>query len=128
MENAEVFKKLRELGAAKAVVEFSGGNDEGGAEDIVLYDVAGERIGGVDGDPPGIRWDPEQKRFVEVPITPERRIETELAEALESPVYEEFGTFAGDFSVGGQVTWDARERTVTMSGEESQYVPFEKEF
>lgn len=47
---------------------------------------------------------------------------------METPVYEEFGTFAGDFSVGGRVTWDAEERTVTMSGEESQYVPFEKEF
>lgn len=128
MENAEVFEKLRELGAVKAVVEFSGGNDEGGAEDIALYDAAGERIGEVDGDPPGVCWDPEQERFVEVPITPEQRIEAELAEVLEAPVYEEFGSFAGDFSVGGQVTWDAKERTVTMSGEESQYVPFEKEF
>ena len=128
MENAEVFERLRKMGVVRAVVEFSGGNDEGGAEDIVLYDAAGKRIGEVDGAPPGSRWDPEQKWFVEVPTTAKRRAEADLAEALEAPVYEEFGTFAGDFSVGGRVTWDAQKRTVTMSGEESQYVPFEKEF
>lgn len=128
MDNNEVFERLRERGAARAVVEFSGGNDEGGADGIVLYDAAGEAMGEVDDGPPGRRWNPEQGRFVEVPITPEQRLEAELAEALEAPVYEEFGSFAGDFSVGGRVTWDTQKRTVTMSGEESQYVPFEKGF
>lgn len=71
VERAEVFEKLRGLGAARAVVEFSGGNGEGGAEGIVLYDAGGEPIGEVDGGVPEGRWDPEQKRFVEAPVTPE---------------------------------------------------------
>lgn len=128
MDNAEVFEKLRKMGAARAVVEFSGGNDEGGADGIVLYDAGGEAIGELDDVPPGTRWDPEENRFVEVTATPERRAEVDLAETLEAPVYAEFGSFAGDFSVGGRVTWDAQKGTVTMSGEESQYVPFEKDF
>lgn len=47
---------------------------------------------------------------------------------MEGPIYEEYGGFAGDFSVSGRVTWDAETGTVSMSGEESEYVPFEKEF
>jgi hypothetical protein len=128
MDNAEVFKKIRERGAIRAVVEFSGGNDEGGADNIVLYDREGEMVGGVDGHYAGCYWDHEKGRFAESSLTPEQRIETELAEALEGPVYEEYGSFAGDFSVSGRVTWDAEKGTVTMSGEESEYVPFEKEF
>lgn len=128
MDRAEVFERLRERGAARAVVEFSGGNDEGGAEGIVLYDAAGDAVGEVDNGALGSRWDPEMGRFVEVAATPERRLEEELAEALEAPIYEEYSSFAGDFSVGGRVTWDAEKGTVTMSGEESRYVPFEKEF
>lgn len=127
MDNAEVFEKLRERGAVKAVVEFSGGNDEGGADGIVLYDSDGERIGEVEGHHFGGYWDPEKKRFVEVFPAPEQRIETELAEALESPVYEEYGGFAGDFSVSGRVTWGAETGKVSMSGEESEYLPFDKE-
>lgn len=127
MDNVEVFERLRERGAARAVVEFSGGNDEGGADGIVLYDGEGERIGEVDGHHSGGYWDPEKGRFVEVSPTPEQRVETELAEALEGPVYEEYGGFAGDFSVGGRVTWDAETGAVSMSGEESEYVPFDKE-
>ena len=127
MDNGEVFERLRERGAARAVVEFSGGNDAGGADSVVLYDSAGETIGEVNDGPPGSRWDPELGRFVEVPITPDQRLAVGLAEALEGPVYEEYGSFAGDFSVGGRVTWDAEKGTVTVSGEESEYVPFEKE-
>jgi hypothetical protein len=128
MDNAEVFRRIREWGAARAVVEFSGGNDEGGADSIVLYDREGEMIGEVHGHYAGGHWDPEKGRFVEVPPTPEQRIEAELAEALEGPVYEEYGGFAGDFSVSGRVTWDAQTGKVSMSGEESEYVPFDKEF
>jgi hypothetical protein len=127
MDNAEVFRRIRERGAVRAVVEFSGGNDEGGAESIALHDGEGREVGKVEGGHPGGYWDPQKRRFVEVALTPEQRAEAEFAEALEGPVYAEYGTFAGDFSVSGRVTWDARNCTVSMSGEESQYVPFEKE-
>jgi hypothetical protein len=127
MDNAEVFRKIRERGAVRAFVEFSGGNDEGGAESIALHDGEGREVGKVEGGNPGGYWDPEKRRFVEVALTPEQRAEAEFAQALEGPVYEEYGTFSGDFSVSGRVTWDAEKGTVKMSGEESQYVPFEKE-
>jgi len=58
MDNAEVFRRIRERGAVRAVVEFSGGNDEGGAESIALYDGEGREVGKVEGGHPGGYWDP----------------------------------------------------------------------
>lgn len=41
MERSEVFALLAAKGAAKAVVHFSGGNDEGGVDGIELLDKDG---------------------------------------------------------------------------------------
>jgi hypothetical protein len=41
-----------------------------------------------------------------------------LADALSDPVFEAYGTFAGDFDVTGDVIWDVEEKTVQMIRDE----------
>jgi len=112
----DVLKELRRRGVAQAVVNFSGGNDQGGIDSIDLYDAAGEKL-----DAPeemyDSEYDPEQKRYVERPLTPEQKAGNELINGLGEPVYARYGSFAGEFSVWGKVTWDVATGQVTMSGD-----------
>lgn len=134
MTRREVFDRLDEREAARARVYFSGGNDSGGADDIVLLDAAGEEIARLFEHVPRLETD-DDGRYIHipgvgykiVPLTEEEELDAALAEALTEPVYEEYGSFDGAFDVAGVLTWDAGARTVCMSGEEQEYVPFERE-
>ncbi len=62
-----------------------------------------------------------QKRALK-DLTEEQKTDMELAQALATPVYDQYYSFAGEFSVSGEVTWyvtgpDAGR--VVMDGEES---------
>ena len=125
MTRAEVFGRLRELGAAAAVVPFSGGYDEGFIEGITLQDAEGNAVSVIHEDYYG---------GAEEPFEGAHR----LAEALSGPVYDEYGGFAGEFEVEGRVVWDVTKATVSMKGSEAgedseagessedDWVPFEK--
>lgn len=111
MTREEAFLALEEMGAIKAHVHFSGGNDEGGSDYIQIYLGDGERK-----DIHEYVWG-DNKQTDE---------ETQLAVALAEPVYESYGSFAGDFSVSGLIEWDVVKREVKMSGEEQEWVPVEE--
>jgi len=105
MSRAEAFAELASRGADRALVEFSGGNDEGGPDSITLYD----------GDAPVCTlpaW----------PCGPDataaQKADARFADALSDPVFEAYGTFAGDFDVTGEVIWDAEDKTVQMIRDE----------
>ena len=126
MTRAEVFGRLRELGAVAAVVPFHGGYDEGFTEDITLKDAGGNPVAVIHEDYYGNAEEPFSKGA------------NQLAEALSQPVYDEYGGFAGEFEVEGRVIWDVSEATVSMEGSEAwespedeegseaDWVPFEK--
>lgn len=112
MTRDEAFDALEEMGAVKANVRFSGGHDEGGADYIEI------QLG--DGEIKTLNeyvWQDGPKQTDE---------ETALAVALAAPVYGEFGGFAGDFSVCGDVLWTVTSREIFMSGEEQDWHPFEE--
>lgn len=111
MTRDEAFLTLEEMGAVKALVHFSGGNDEGGSDYIQILLGDGEKK-----DIHEYVWG-DSKQTAE---------ETELAVALAEPVYGAYGSFAGDFSVSGVVEWDVAKREVKMSGEEQEWVPVEE--
>jgi hypothetical protein len=101
-----VFGMLREQGAIKAVLSYNGGNDEGGVDDITLV------LEGVDASGKNIevnyptQWDGGE----------------DLAELLEKPVEEKYGSWAGDFSAYGTLTWDVEAGTVILDDyEQSDY-------
>jgi len=108
MTRSEVFRELASRGVDRAVVEFSGGNDEGGPDSIILY-VGEEEVSTLSTWPTGTR-------------TAEDDAEDRLADALGDPVYEVYHTFAGDFDVTGEVIWDVQAQTIQMIRDErSEY-------
>ena len=130
----EVFEALRDRGASGALVEVSGGNDEGDADRIVLLDgdaeiaEVSEHYKNFVRDENGrivYEADPDSgyERAKRIPLTEAQQAEGDLAEALAealaAPVYDEYGGFSGDFSVAGSVRWDVASRRVTMTGDES---------
>lgn len=106
MNKREVFAELARRGATRAEVRFSGGNDEGGADSIVLYNGETE-VGDIvlsyagPGDP--------------------------FAEILQQPIDDHWGGFAGDYSVSGTLTWDVTNETASLVYEETEYVHHEEE-
>jgi hypothetical protein len=111
LDRSGAFQALARLGADRAVVEFSGGNDEGGADAITLFrreDVLRTLPTAWQGS------DPEKH------LVP-------LSDALSDPVFEAYGTFAGDFDVTGEVIWDVPAKTVQMVRDErSEYEHIEE--
>jgi hypothetical protein len=104
MTRNEVFAELSSRGADRAVVEFSGGNDEGGPDSITLF-VGEEEFSSLSAWPTGAR-------------SAEEQAEDRLADGLSALVFEAYGTFAGDFDVTGEVIWDVESKTVQMIRDE----------
>jgi hypothetical protein len=100
IDKRKAFALLGERGASRAIVEFSGGCDEGGADTITLYDSGGEQIASLH------------------PYSCENPAESKLVELLCAPVDEQYGTFSGDFEVYGTVTWDVDGEKCVLGGTE----------
>lgn len=126
------FRLLRARGAVKAEVQFSGGNDEGGADKITLT-LADESTVDLDA---GFAWVDEEGNVSEYvdgkharrPATPEERVAFELWRTLEAPLNYKYGSWAGDFSVSGVLTWDVAEGTVEEEGILSSYEGYSDSF
>lgn len=117
MERSKVFELLAAKGAAKALVHYSGGHDEGGVNAIQLLDKDETEIGQIEEFyGPEQVWNAELKKYIDGPAPTE---EQELSKALCAPVYDKYYSFAGEYSVSGEVTWDVTTRKVAMTGEES---------
>jgi len=103
MDRKEIFAELRRRGAAKAIVEFSGGHDDGGVNDIKLLSQTGFPVGTIE------PWDaPEEDK--------------EISAALIQPVYDRYYSFAGEFYVNGAIEYDVEKETIQMTGSESEEV------
>lgn len=102
LNRGEVFAQLASRGADRAVVRFSGGNDEGGADAVDLYR--------------------EQQHLCTISAWSSHEDATSadapLVDALSQPVFKAYGTFAGDFDVTGEVIWDVKAQTVQMIRDE----------
>lgn len=104
LDRAEAFAALTRMGADRAVVEFRGGNDEGGPDSITRY-TGEQQIASLSSWPTGTR-------------TREEQAEDRLADALSGPVFDRYHTFAGDFDVTGEVIWKVEHKTVQMVRDE----------
>lgn len=115
MNRSEAFAELRKRGIAKVVVAFSGGGDEGGCDDITLFNAEGAKVGTLQ-EASSVTYDPATKKWV-----PSKTLTGDelLAECLCKPVYDKYCTFAGEFHVHGEVVWDVTNGKVNMQGSES---------
>lgn len=126
-----VWTAMTTKGVSRIEAYFSGGNDEGGVTNYIIYDTEGKAF--LDQPPPEGVTGPNRDIY---PFTHEEFYghsdywpkEGSLASILEQPVDDEYGSWAGDFSANGACVWDLKTRKVTMRGEESTYQPFTKEF
>ena len=93
----EVWEELQRRGATVAIVPFSGRAGAGGSTGtIALSRLEGPELVDVE------RWSAGRD---------------ELAYALEAPVWDRFGGFAGQPQVRGTVTWMLAERRVVIEGQ-----------
>jgi len=106
MTRATVFTALRSRGADRAVVTFSGGGDEGGPESITLY-TGEQELSTLPLD----TYIGESKHGSVHP-------DVALADALGDPVHREYGGFAGDFDVMGEVVWEVDDEMVKLIKDE----------
>lgn len=133
---------LRGIGVATVKIEFSGGNDEGGADAIVLLDAEGNPVDGAslnlnanaypDQQYENGRWvskgwavseyvesevEGERGKYTRRPATGDEVRGASLRTLLERPIYDEYGSFAGEFEVYGTLTWDVATGEAAMSGQ-----------
>jgi hypothetical protein len=112
-EREKGIELLRKRGAVKAIVEFSGGNDEGGVDGIQIV---------FPGDKPAenleVYYDGAQMEYVEGQWRqkPKEKAteDQELSLILQKPVDDEFGSWAGEFEAYGTLTWDVETGTCKM--------------
>jgi hypothetical protein len=90
-----VWEELERRGAQIAIVPFSGRAGRGGeVGTIVLSRVCGGELA-------------DDKRWT---------WRDELAHALEAPVWDRYGSFAGQPAIRGTVTWTVADRQIAIAG------------
>ena len=83
---------------SKITVSFSGGGDSGGVDEIQFFYN-------------------NDKKNLEV----ENHIEDEFRDFLEEPIYDNYGSFAGDYSVDGELVYDVINKIVLINTNEHSY-------
>jgi hypothetical protein len=112
-----VFVALAKKGIARVEVEYNGGNDEGGVDQITFFDKDDKKIGEMQEYYGGhMFWDEATKSYK--PAAPPNE-EQRLSQALCAPVYDKYGSFAGEFYVNGTLTWDVAKKKIKDHGVES---------
>jgi hypothetical protein len=123
----KIERAFEERGITSAEVEFSGGNDSGGADNYNFFDAAGNAVDitmkynstnrNVDG------------RWITVELTDVELSTNDFISLVEMPIQWKWGSFAGDFNVYGNLYYDiTAENHCRMSYEESTYEHHEESF
>lgn len=91
---------------------FSGGNDEGGVDSIKVVFEDGTKI--------NLKVWGSQKAV----IAGDETLAGKIAALVDQIVYSKYYTFAGDFSVRGDLVVDVLKGEINMEGEESNWDSF----
>ena len=121
----KIFDMITKMGFIGGTVIFTGGNDEGGVESIMLRTNDSEKELK---ESEGARtiYDQQLKKYRKLGDETEEDI---LYELMSKPVYDEYGSFAGEFYVSGEIYFDCEKRTVLMTGNETieEYISIDEE-
>lgn len=134
-ERRSALNALRSMGITMVEVTFSGGNDEGGADGIAANNAKGDLVEIPTSKAYRARtFNPNTRKWVQGewetwsvvngtrtvrPATNDEITWSQVRAVLEHPVYEKYGSFAGDFYAEGTVTWDIIAGTHEIHGQES---------
>lgn len=135
MTQAQAMMFLRLRGVAKVVVHFSGGNDEGGADTVEFLAADGSEVPVPESNAYRTsKWNNKTRAYEDLgyivgswvdgkyshrPATDEEIQLARVRTVLEQPIYDSYGSFAGDFHVEGKVVWDVARGTYKMGGQQS---------
>jgi hypothetical protein len=128
LDKPRTFELLKKKGAVKAVLAFAGGHDEGQVEKIVLTLESGEETEfdtwycggyGMEKDAAGT--------YQYVPTNTPANEDEELADLLEGPINERYGSWGGAPSTEGILTWDVAEGTVKLEVSQETWEDSEEE-
>lgn len=99
-----LFAFCRSIGVSRVNVEYSGGGDSGGVDNIEVTLGQGS-------------WTAEQKKNIT------RFFRENLGEELGNPIYDRHGSFAdgGGYSVNGSVIYNAENNTAWIEGTDHYY-------
>jgi hypothetical protein len=123
MNKERTFELLKKKDAIKAVLEFQGGHDEGGVESIMLTLSSGEEVELDTWYCGGYTYQEEKL----VPMNAPANEDEELADLLEGPINEEFGSWGSVSSTYGYLTWDVFSGKTTLSYTQDVERDFERE-
>lgn len=107
MTNSEIFAMLKAMGVVRVNVHYSGGGDEGGVELVEMVGADG-KVAQEREQYPDYKYNPETREYTMLPMSREQ----ELNIALCKPVYNRYGSFAGEFYTSGTFVWDVNEGTI----------------
>ncbi len=113
-----LLEQVRTAGAVRLEAGYSGGNDEGGVNDIKLFDAEGGEL------PVPETWITRAPKPDDQPWSIRDGKVHEyhpLWEAADAMLSTEFGSWAGDFTAYGTLHADVSTGKVHRSGEQSSY-------
>jgi len=116
LTRSDVFRILRERGVGLAVVEFSGGGDEGGVQGIELFSSSGNKMPDLDEDYGETAFNRNTNAYEQIR---QPSADCVLADAMGQPIYDRYGSFAGEFSVSGTIEYDVEKETIKLKKSES---------
>lgn len=93
MSHDSVYQQIKDAGYVRLHAHYSGGNDEGGADEVAAVKA--------DGTQEDFGWDHPMSNLVNDVLS------------------EKYGSWAGEFEAYGNITIDAEAGSITMVGEES---------
>ena len=99
-DRSNIFKQLKELDICQVVLNFEGGNDEGGLVDGSWFFNDGSEL---------------DLYTVEM----DNACKIDLIELMSAPIYSKYGSFDGEPVVDLTLTYDVEKETVTLEGYES---------
>ena len=118
LNKARTLELLRKKGAVKAVLTFQGGHDEGSVETIMFTLNDGEEVEFDTWYCGGYVYSAEKNDWV--PSSEPANEDEELADLLEGPINERFGSWGNVNSTFGTLTWDVAKEEAILSYEQDQ--------
>jgi hypothetical protein len=104
--------QLKSKGINNVEVIYSGGHDEGGTDEILVYYEDGRKDTWDESEVPVRTYDWHLQKWNQ----PEMTDQQHLIDQLVKPVYDEYGGFAGESYYNGKIIWNVAENTVVNSG------------
>lgn len=120
-EKKRAFDLMKNFKIEHAVLEFAGGEDSGGVENVTFTDKNNIEVN-IGGRLFTNQWDTKTKRYIDKPLSEHQMLINEFHDLLAKPIYKTYYSFAFEGYVNGKVIWNATEKTCKMQAQEQSTI------